>query len=228
MALERSGSIFLLRLGAGENRLDPDLLAALGEALDAAEAETGPAALVTTGGPDFYSNGYDLDWLRARPREAQRDFVRAHERLLARLLRSPIPSVAALSGHAVGGGALVALAHDYRVMRGDRATFWLPEIDARIPLRSGMLALLQARLAPDVCRDLALAGARLGAQAACARRVVDEVAEPASLLGRALDRAQTLAGKDRRTWGRMKRRLYGEVADALEGSAEGGQSRGSP
>jgi enoyl-CoA hydratase/carnithine racemase len=228
MVLERLGPVFLLRLGEGENRLAPERLAAIAGALDVVEAEPGAAALVTTGGPDFYSNGYDLDWLRKQPREAQREFVHHHEQLLARLLRSPVPSVAALSGHAVGGGALLALAHDYRVMCGDRASFWLPEIDLRIPFRPGMVALLQARLAPDVCRDLVLGGERLAAEGARARRVVDELADPDDLLERALALARSLADKDRRTWGRMKQRLYGEVAEALEAAPAVDQSRGSP
>jgi enoyl-CoA hydratase/carnithine racemase len=229
MSLEQCGPVFVLRLGAGENRLNPDSLASLAQGLAVAEAESGPSALVTTGSPEFYSNGYDLDWLRAQPVDAQRGFVRSHEQLLARLLRSPVPSVAAVSGHAIGGGALVALAHDYRVMRADRASFWLPEIDARIPFRPGMTALLQARLAPDVCRDLVLSGERLSGQGARAARVVDEIAEPEVLLERAIARADALAQKDRRTWGRMKERLYGAVADALDPpSFEVDQSRGSP
>lgn len=216
MPLERCGPVFLLRLGDGENRLVPEQLDAWDAALDAAEAEPGAAALVSVGGAEFYSNGYDLDALRDWPAEVQREFVRRHERLLARLLRSPVPSVAALSGHAVGGGALLALAHDYRLMRDERATFWLPEIDARIPFRPGMVALLQARLAPGVCRDLVLGGTRLSAVVACEARVVDGLAPAEALLGAALERARALSGKHRRTWGRMKQRLYGAVADALE------------
>lgn len=230
MSLERRGRVFVLRLGAGENRLAPASLAALAEGLAEAEAESGPSALVTIGGPDFYSNGYDLEWLRAQPADSQRAFVRSHEQLLARWLRASVPTVAALSGHAVGGGALIALAHDYRVMSDGRASFWLPEIDARIPFRAGMMALLQARLAPDVCRDLVLSGERLSAQGARDARVVDEVAEPAALLERAIARAEALAEKDRRTWARMKSRLYGRVADALDppDPQDPPQSRGSP
>jgi enoyl-CoA hydratase/carnithine racemase len=91
-----------------------------------------------------------------------------------------------------------------------------------------MVALLQARLAPDVCRDLVLAGARLPAEAALAGRVVDELVDAQGLLERAVARAEGLADKDRRTWGRMKQRLYGGVADALEAVVAGDQSRGAP
>jgi enoyl-CoA hydratase/carnithine racemase len=224
MRTAQHGPVTVVDLGDGENRLDPELLAGLSEVLERLEAAQGPAALVTHASGTFYSNGYDLDWLTARSREEQRAFVAAHERLLARLLVLPVPSVAALPGHAVGGGALVALAHDLRLMRADRGCWWLPEIDVRIPFRAGMLALLRLRLREDALRDLALGGERLAPAAALARGVVDETPDAASLLPRAIERAEALAAKHRRTFARMKRDLYGDVARALAPD----QSRGEP
>jgi len=178
MQLERHGCAFVPKLGTGEDRLDPELLSGVERAIDAAEAADAsePVALVTTGGEDFYSNGYDLMWLRDRSVEEQRSFVRFHQRIMARLLRSAVPSVAALSAHAIGGGALIALAHDYRLTRRDR----------------------------------------LSAERALEARVVDELAASEALLEGALVRAEALASKDRRTYGRMKARLQAEVVEALE------------
>jgi enoyl-CoA hydratase/carnithine racemase len=99
------GSVTLVDLGEGENRLSPEVLAGLSQLLDRLEQASGPAALVTHASGSFYSNGYDLDWLLGRPAGEQRAFVADHERLLARLLVLPVPTLAALPGHAVGGGA---------------------------------------------------------------------------------------------------------------------------
>lgn len=213
----REGAVTVVRLGDGENRLTPDLLEGLSEVLSRLEAAEGPAALVTCGGDAFYSNGYDLDWMTGRPAEEQRAFVVRHERLLARLLVLPVPTVAAISGHVVGGGALVALAHDLRLIRSDRATVWLPEIDARIPFRPGMIDLLRLRLAEDTLRDMVLGGTRLTGGEALERGFVDEAVAGERLLGRAIERAEALSTKDRRTFGRMKQRLYGAVAKKLAG-----------
>jgi len=213
--LERHGVVFVLDLGDGENRLDAELLAGLDAALDEIERSPGDSALVTRAHGTFFSYGYDLTRLRSLSREAQRDFVAHHERLLARLLLLPVPTLAVLQGHAVGGGALLALAHDWRLMRADRGFFCLPEIDARIPFRPGMLALLRARLAPAVLRDLALGGAKLGGREALDAGVVDAALPEVELLPRAMERADELARKDRRTFARMKQDLYGEVAKAL-------------
>lgn len=48
------------------------------------------------------------------------------------MLTLPMPTVAAVTGHAFGGGALLAMAHDWRVMRGDRGYFCFPEVDIRL------------------------------------------------------------------------------------------------
>jgi enoyl-CoA hydratase/carnithine racemase len=217
MRLERHGDVFLLDLGDGENRLDAEMLGGFDAALDEVERSEGDCALVTSARGAHFSNGYDLVRMRSLSREAQRDFVAHHQRLLARLVVLPVPTLAALQGHAIGGGALLALAHDWRFMREDRGFFCLPEIDARIPFRPGMLALLAARLAPAVVRDLVLTGEKLGGRDACARGVVDLALPESELLPRALERAEELARRDRRTVAKMKERLYGEVAAALRG-----------
>jgi enoyl-CoA hydratase/carnithine racemase len=215
MRLERHGVVFLLDLGSGENRLDAESIAGIDAALDEVERTEGDCALVTTGRGAHYSNGYDLARMRSLSREAQRDLVAHHERLLARLVLFPAPTLAAMQGHAIGGGALLALAHDWRLMREDRGFFCLPEIDAKISFRPGMAALLRARLAPAVLRDLALSGARLGGREAAAAGVVDAALPESELLPRTLERADELARKDRQTLARMKERLYGEVVAAL-------------
>lgn len=215
MQLERRESTFVLQLGDGENLLDAALLADLSAALDEVEAASGNTGLVTCGTGRFYSNGYDLDWLGSLSVDAQRAFVAEHQALLARLLLFPRPTAAAINGHAIGGGALLALAHDFRTMCADRGFFCLPEIDAGIPFRPGMIALLERRLAGHVIRDLVLGGAKVAAAKAHALGVVDETASEDALVERAVARLAPLAAKDRRSLRRMKERLYGATARAL-------------
>ena len=206
----------MLSLGEGENRFDRGFLDALGGALDEVERAATPAALVTTGGPRFYSNGYDLDALALLVRDERRRFIRDYERVLARLLLFRCPCVAALSGHAVGAGALFALAHDFRVMQRERGFFWLPEVDARIPFRPGMAALLRRRLEPAALRDLVLAGARVLGREALALGIVEALATPSELLPCAVARAQQLAGTDPATRVALARGLVGDVAALLD------------
>jgi enoyl-CoA hydratase/carnithine racemase len=231
MHIEVREALRILWLGDGENRVDAGFLASWAAALDEVEADASAASLITAGEGRFYSNGYDLGWMASRSREEQRRFVQAHQALLARVLLFPVPTAAALNGHAIGGGALLALAHDVRVMRSDRGFFCLPEIDAGIAFRPGMIALLRCRLSASTLRDAALAGARFGAHEAQRLGIVDAEAEAGDLMQRAGELLGPLSGRPRKSLSDMKRALYADVAEALRSSplrqAPGGRE-GSP
>ena len=66
--------------------------------------------------------------------------------LFGKMLALPVPTVAAIQGHCFAAGAMLAVAHDFRVMRADRGFFCLPEVDIHIPFTPPMAALIQARL----------------------------------------------------------------------------------
>ena len=214
--LAREGHVFVLRIGDGENRFNRQFVDDLCKALDEVEASEGPAALVTTATGKFYSNGLDLEWMGGPGRERLGSFLADVMSLLGRVLALPLPTVAALNGHTFAMGALLAVAHDWRVMRRDRGYFCLPEIDLRLPFQPGMTAVLQAKLGPAALRDTVLTGARLGAEAAQHLGIVDDaVAEP-EVLPRAVARAAALAEKDRATLGALKRSLYAGALRVLE------------
>lgn len=216
--LDREGDVFVLRLGNEENRFDRTFVDSFGTALDAIEAVAGPAGLVTVGSGKFYSNGLDLAWMSGPGRDEMGRFLPDLLRLFGRVLRFPVPTVAALNGHCFAAGAMLAMAHDFRVMRADRGYFALPEIDLRLPLQPGMTALLQAKLGPTVLRDTVLTGARLGGAAAQQLGVVDDAVTDAEVLPRAIARAASLADKDRPTYGALKRGLYADALRVLEGA----------
>jgi enoyl-CoA hydratase/carnithine racemase len=214
--LRRDGAVFILTMQSGENRFNRPFLNALNEALDTVEASSGPAALVTTGGTEkFYSNGLDLAWLSGDGQSEGGAFVGDVMRFLGRLMAFPVPTVAAINGHAFAAGAMLALAHDFRVMRADRGFLCLNEIDIRIPLAPGMAALVRNRLAGLTLRDAVLTGARFGGEDAARRGIADEAVPALDVLRRAVARAAGLADKDRATYGALKRGLYGDVLTIL-------------
>ena len=216
--LSRREQVFVLRLCAGENRIHPEFLAAFGAALDEVEASEGPAALVTTGEGRFYSNGLDVAGLARLGGEGVRAFLADLDRSFARLLSFPVPCVAAINGHAFAAGGMLALAHDFRVMRVDRGFFCLPEIDMAMkqPLERGMYALLGAKLAAPVLHEALVTGRRFGGLDAAANGLVTEAVAEAEVLPRALELARSLAGKDRATLSALRRGLYAEALAVLE------------
>lgn len=214
--LERDGDVLLLHLGDAENRFNPASIAAINEGLDAAEAAPAPRALVTVAGGKIWSNGLDLEWMLAHPYGAL-GFVDSVQRLLARVLTLPMPCVAAIQGHAFAGGAMLALAHDLRVMRADRGFVCLPEVDIQIPFTAGMSAMIQSRLTPAVAHQAMTTGRRYGGTEAAAAGIVDRAVAEDEVRSTAVEMAQALAGKHGPTLAEIKRRMYaGPVAALLE------------
>lgn len=216
--LTRTGDVFVLDLGDGENRFHPDWVAAVDDALTSVEKADGPAALVTSARGKIWSNGLDLDWLGAHG-DRFGEYVAAVQGLLARTLALPVPTVAAIQGHAFAAGAMLALCHDFRVMRADRGYFCLPEVDIHIPFSQGMSALIQARLAPQVAHEAMTTGRRYGGTEAAAAAIVDATAPEGAVLETAVERAAALAAKASPTLGLIKGRMYAPALRLLREAA---------
>ena len=199
----------------GDCLFRPDFLEDFGAALDRALESEGPSCLVVTGEASAFSPGFDLEVLRSGA-EAARSLVEGGIALLGRLLALPIPSVAAVNGHAFGLGAMLALACDWRCMRADRGWFCLPEIDLGMPLTPAMSALLACKLEPAALRSALLTGRRIGGEEAAGLAIVDEACPEDTLEARALARVLPLAGKDRSTYASLKRGLYRRALEIIE------------
>jgi Delta3-Delta2-enoyl-CoA isomerase len=213
VTLDYDDTIAVVRLGDDENRFSPEFLDEIEAVIDRALAE-GASGLVTTGGTKFYSNGLDLDWLGAHSDQGPWYIGRVH-RVLARMLTLPVPTAAAVVGHAFGAAAMLALAHDFRVMREDRGYFCLPEVDIRIPFHPGMAALIQAKLTPQAAVASMTTGRRFGGADARAHAIVDATAAETDVTTAAIGMIRPLQGKDRGTLGAIKQTMYASVVRSL-------------
>jgi enoyl-CoA hydratase/carnithine racemase len=215
--LHRDGPVFVLTMDTGENRMNPDWLAAMNSALDEVDAGTDPLALVTTGEGKFYSNGLDLEWIMGSGTDMPR-FVAEVERLFARVLAAPYITVAACNGHTFAAGAMLALCHDFRVMRADRGFFCLPEVDIKIPFTPGMNSLIMSRMTITAAHEVMVTGRRFGGEEAASRHIVHHAVPEGEVLETAIDLATAHAGKDRNTLATIKERMYAETIELLQNS----------
>jgi Delta3-Delta2-enoyl-CoA isomerase len=211
--LDYDEQIAILDLGDDENRFSPAFLDDIDAALDRLLAD-GAQGLVTTAGGKFYSNGLDLEWLGAHSDQGQSYIRRVHQ-LLARVLTLPVPTAAAVVGHAFGAGAMLVLSHDFRVMRADRGYFCLPEVDIRIPFNPGMAALIQTKLTPQAAVASMTTGRRFGGPDAQSFGIVDATADEDRVTTAAVDVVRPLQGKDPGTLGAIKQTMFGHVVAAL-------------
>lgn len=210
--------VFVLNLGDDENRFSPEWLKAANALLDTIVTNADPTALVTTGTTKFYSNGLDLDWLLSHGDQAEQYLVEVHE-LFARVLTLPMPTVAAVNGHAFGAGAMLAMAHDFRIMRSDRGYFCFPEADISMPFTPGMAALIQGKVTPQAAVASMTTGRRFGGPEARRLGLVDDVASESELVDHATELVRPLAGKDRGTLGAIKSTMFAPAVAALRGTA---------
>jgi enoyl-CoA hydratase/carnithine racemase len=219
--LQRQGDVYVLDLGDGDNRFDgetvPALIAALDEVASTAAAG-GPLALVTTATGKIWSNGLDLDHLGSLG-DGWLGFIAEVESVYARLLRLPVISVAAIQGHAFAGGAMLALAHDVRLMRSDRGYLCLPEVDLGMPFTQGMSALNAAKLPQPALQRMLVQGERFTAEQAVDLGVADAAVEGEQQVrdaGMAL--AAELAAKAKPIVATIRAGIYGPAIAALEHS----------
>ncbi|KAI9228945.1 MAG: ClpP/crotonase-like domain-containing protein [Piptocephalis tieghemiana] len=225
----RDNTVLILTMQAGENRFNETfgtaLLEALAEirriALHVHKTGPKPLALVTVGEGKFFSNGLDIPKVFPIIEEYIPAFV--HPILLG-FMSLPIPTVAAINGHAFAGGFLLAAAHDYRVMRTDRGYLCMNEVELPAPLSPGMAAVLRAKFtSPAALRDCLLHARRFSAQEALDLNLVDVVAPEAEVLPRALDLALTHASRAcaGEAYGQLKEEMWSDAVDKLKHGGNG-------
>ena len=110
---------------------------------------------------------------------------------------------------------MLALAHDYRIMREDRGYFCLPSVDVGIPFSPGMSALIAAKLPQPIAHDLVVSCRQIGGSEAAQAGVVHRAAPEDNVLHVARELAFAYSGKDGDTLHTVKRRMYPEAAAML-------------
>ncbi len=220
---ESHGEISILRLAHGKaSALDLEFLEALVTEL-AGEARSSTRALVLTGRGSIFSAGVDLLRVLAEGARYVERLLPALDLALERLFTLDKPVVAAVNGHALAGGAILAAACDRRILARGRATFGAPELKVGVPFPPLPLELYRRICPPGRASELALGGRVVGTDEALALGLVDELVEPGALLERALEIARELAAMPPSAFALTKRMLH---APSLEHAARQQQELG--
>jgi enoyl-CoA hydratase len=188
----RGGMVLLAMARPPVNALDHELVLAVDGAVRAA-CSGGARGIVLSGQGRCFSAGIDTKALPTYGPQERRAAVRAINEMVRTLCAVPVPLVAAINGHALGGGLIVALACDMRLVARGEHRLALNEGAAGVPFPAGPLRLVMAELDPSVARNLCLTSRTFGPEEAVRMRVADTLAEPAELIERSLEQARSLA-----------------------------------
>lgn len=199
-------------------------------ALDMAFCDTLTASLTALRGPDIkaivltgqgkiFSAGVDLKQLSAGGADYVRRFLPSLHRLYDAVFFHPRPVIAAINGHAMAGGAVLAACADRRIMAAGR--IGITEMLVGVPLPALAFEIVRFAVPERYLPEFALTGATYPADEALAKGWVDEVVEPGALMARAQASAAFYAGLLPASFTQTKMQVRQAVSErmALSGAA---------
>jgi len=218
---KKDGNVAIITMTNGENRHNLVFFNALLQALAEIEADAAATSVVIASNDEKnWSQGIDLTWMMSRMQEKDlksiREFLYLMNDTFKRLLLYPMPVIAAISGHAVANGAILACACDFRFMTGDRGFFFFPEIDIGIPLLPGMAAFIPKAIPYYKFNEMILSGTRYFAPEMAEHHVIQKACDSKeALMADVMVFAQSFA-KKRGIFGEMKTRLHRRLVDIID------------
>ena len=214
----QNGDVAILTLAHGKaNALDIELCEALVARFGQLRASAARAVIVTGRGRIF-SAGVDLVRLAGGGGDYIRRFLPALHKLYDAVLFFPKPVVAAINGHAIAGGCVLACCADARLMARASGRIGVTELLVGVPFPVLAFEIMRAVTAPRFFPQAVYGGATHPPDAAIERGFIDEIVEPAALMDRALATALTLAALSPPAFAMAKRQIRQPVSERLQTS----------
>lgn len=190
LEIDRHDAVHEIRLARPPaNALDPELVSAIAAAV-AGAPDAGARALVLSATGGIYSGGLDVPALLELDREAIEEFLGEFLEMLRAIALSEIPVVAAITGHAPAGGAVMAIHCDHRIMAAGPFKIGLNEVRVGIPLPQSLHSVLSRVVGRRQAERLGVRGLLVGADEALAIGLVDELVETDRVVPRAIEVAR--------------------------------------
>lgn len=204
-----------LTMDHGVNALDSSLMAGLRNELNRLVESGAPAVILTSSHPTLFCPGWNLKLLADAEREEVGAFLDDFNALIFELFSYPGPTAAAIAGHAVAAGCLLALCCDLRIMATGQVRQGLSELNLGVPVPAGSLQMLRARLSSPALDDLVFRCEGCTATRALDLGIVHRTADAAEILAVAELELGSLAGRPRRAFVESKRFLFADVWERM-------------
>jgi len=187
------------------------------EALIARFAEISSArAVVMTATGRTFSAGVDLVRLLEGGAPYVRKFLPVLSNMFVTVFSHPAPVVAAINGHAIAGGCVLACAADKRLMARDSGHIGVTELLVGVPFPPAAIEIMRCAAAPQFFADAILSGATYTPAEAVARGFIHDVVEPQALLERAVAAAKALAALPPKAFALTKRQVRAPALERMQ------------
>ena len=203
-------------LGRGKvNALDEPTIDELNKRFRELEADEGVRAAVFSGEGKFFSFGFDVPGFLGHSKPDFSRFLLKFTDLYTYLFTYPKPVIAALNGHAVAGGLMLALACDRRLLVAGTGKVALNELAFGSSVFAGSVEMLRFAVGNRNAEEVLYSGAMYLPEEALRLGLVDEVCSVGELQGKAMSAARELGGKSPPAFRSLKRLLRGPVAEEM-------------
>ncbi|MCA0423887.1 MAG: enoyl-CoA hydratase/isomerase family protein [Proteobacteria bacterium] len=180
--------------------------------------ETSSRAVVLTGQGKMFSAGVDLPQMVEAGVPYIREFLPALHRLYDTIFNFPKPVVAAINGHAIAGGCILACCADHRLMAQDGGRMGVTEILVGVPFPPLAFEVMRSVTAPQYLAEAILTGATVAPDEAVARGWVNALVPREDILSRAVAAAEKLAAVSPAAFAMGKRQLRQPATERLAAS----------
>jgi len=196
--LEKSGPLATVRFDKSRgNAIDEPFTRELIDVTRQLAGDTSiRGVMLASAHPKLFSPGLDLVALLEYDRPAMARFMELFAEALCALYGLPKPLVAAVGGHAIAGGCILALTADFRVLRRGGVQMGLNEVKVGVPLPWSVALLLRASVPPTALTPVALLGRNFADDEALAAGLADQLADADGFEDFCLARLREFADKD--------------------------------
>lgn len=221
--VEHRDGCAVVRMDVGKvNAMDLGLCQELSAVFAGLPEQEGVRSVVLTGNGRVFCAGVDLVAIVDGGAEHARTFVAALSDCFEAVLRCPLPVVAAVDGHAIAGGCVLACAADHRVVVDDpKARLGLTELAVGVPFPTTGIEIMRWRLGDALLGRTVLLADTVPAAEAVGARLADESAAREDVLDRALAVARALAAVPAETFALTKAQLQADVRERIDARRAG-------
>jgi len=198
------------------NALNEPLIDELRAAFDDIENNDDINAVILTGQGSFFSFGFDVPEFMSYPKDSFERYVFSYSELIKKIFMFPKPVIAALNGHTVAGGCILALACDFRIMVPGKAKIAMNEITFGSTLFTSAVEMLRYAVGSKSSQDIVYSGKMLSAEEAFSLGLIDKSAGEDDFISIVAKTAQYFAAKDLVAFNSIKKLLKLETIKKID------------